>query len=334
MICGTAAFSAMTVLARAQAPLNSTATSKAAGQGEAQGQAQVYAPSDLALSPSGARSEHGSRGRQGSPPNVSPRTGSASAHNGANIPRLCFQPGMGWTAMRGTDNGNESGQDALHGQGLANGNPEGKPAATNPTAHLPIRRPVSAGAVECFPMPQSQSTGAAEAEGSPSLSVFKDSLWNPAANPANPTPDVAAYSSLPASMPGYSTWNESGSGDAKSALVLPGLRETSGSFDPTDPGAGLDELKALQHRAYISSVKLRRLSRNVQDLRTRLELRQINAEMEKRAAGQTTGNENSSAGMGNATGRKKAGHGRFANQAECERKANSSKSKVCAQLKH
>ena len=334
VVCGMAALTAPAVLARAQAPLNSTATSKAAGQGGAQSQVQVqvYAPSDIAILPSSVPSNHRSRGRQGSPTNVSARTGSAHTHNGANIPRPCFQPGVGWSAMPGTGNANESDQGSPHGQGLANGNPEGRPAAnSSPTAHSPVRRPVSAGTAECFPMSQPQGIGVAGADGGASPAGFKDNLLNPAPNPVNPT----AYSSLPASMPGNSTWNESGSGDAKSALVLPGLRKTSEVFDPTDPGAALDELKGLQHRAYISSVKLRRLSRNVQDLRTRLELRQMNSEMEKRAASQPSGNENTSAGMGNAAGRKKAGrHGSFVNQAECERKTGSSKSKVCAQLKH
>ena len=305
-VCGMAALFASSCLASAQA---AAATAKAAGQGQNapdQFQVQVYAPSDLAVSPSGAGRSHGSQRGAGVRTSVAARTGSEPAHSGANIPRLCFQPGIGWISTSSKSNGKASGQ----------GNPEGSPAVS---PHL--RAQHSAGGDDCS-MPQVQATSSSELANGNSLFEIKSSGLSSDANPSS-------FNSLSTSLAADSFSRGRGDG-------VPDLRKGSGIHDPTDPASALDQLKALRRRAYISPVRLRRMARNAPDLRTRLELRQMNSEVESRAAAShVTQSGNTLAGTGNTSVRKAAGRqGRLAKKSDCERKAGSSKSKVCAQFKH
>lgn len=175
-------------------------------------------------------------------------------------------------------------------------------------------------------MPQSQGAATAVAGDQNYASEFNHGQLSLDAN-------LSSYDGLANSIPSHSFPYDGGSGNGSSATGLPDLGKRMAVPDANDPTAALDELKSLQHRAYISPIKLRRLTRNVQDLRMRLELRQMSTAAEERAPRRTSEDERTSMGNGSATGRKKAGRGPFASMTECERKTDASKSKVCAQLK-
>jgi len=313
-ICAMTALIASAWLAPAQAPGSVTASSNAASQSQKasdQFEVHVYAPSDLAVS-SSMRGDHGSRQRQGRPASSAVAVRPVAGHNERHIPLFCFQPGMGWMAK------------PIVGSGQQNADNLG--AGTASTDHLQIRHGASAGADECSPMSQAQGTVRTEAGNQNSVPELKNLQLNPGA-------DFPSNDNLSNSLPGHSFSYTGGSDDAGSALGLPDLRPKSTSQVAADPSAAFAELKALQHRSYISPIKLRRLARNVQDLRARMELRQMNTAVEKQASGRTAGGEHTLAANANASGRKKTGRGPLASTADCERKTGASKSKVCAQLK-
>ncbi len=298
-ICGMAVFIGSTGLAPAQTKANLTNTSNATGQAQKapdELQVQVYAPSDLAVLPSGVRADHPWRRPQGARAAARPTT----AHQVGNIARPCFQPGIGWTARSVPADDRGPGQQ----------NRESEPG-------------VRSGANDCSTMPQSMGAASAEAGHQNHESEFNNRQLRLDASPAS-------YDALANPIPPNSFPNDDKSGNGSSAMALPDLGTGRTVHDATHSSTELDELKTLQHRAYMSPVKLRRLARNVEDLRTRLQLRQMNSAMEKRATSQNSQSENTSSGKGNMSGRKKASRpGPFA-KSECERKADTSKSKVCS----
>ncbi len=292
-----AAFLGSTGLALAQSTIILSSAPMAGGQGQKApnpSQLSIYVSSDIAVSSSGAPDDHRSRGRPRHQLTAYHGTGQESAERAPGIPRLCFHPGIGWTAIPAAPF-------------IANNDPEAKPSGTDMSGANPplqIRRglPSSASSPstgECPPMPISQ-TAIAGTDCDESGKHCELEIWNPLMTPA--------------------PWlNQQG----------------KGMTDIGDPEAALEELKALRHRAYIGPVKLRRLSRSVQDLQTRLELRQMKAEVEKRKSRRATENQNTGTETENATGHKSL-HSvdLLAKRADCARTDDVSKSRRCPQPKH
>src|SRR5579863_6240419 len=85
----------------AQSPNMLPSNSPALSQGQkapSPAQWSAYAPSDIAAG-AGATDDRRSRRRQGSPLTAAAAAGKGSAASALNIPHLCFQPGIGWTAV-------------------------------------------------------------------------------------------------------------------------------------------------------------------------------------------------------------------------------------------
>jgi hypothetical protein len=320
-ICGVAAFVVSARLAPAQSPTTMPSNPLAASQGQKApnpSPMSTVAPSDIAVAPSGT-DDRPARRRQGRSLSASAATGRRSAE-GLNLPHLCFQPGIGWTAVPaaaftpGTDpNDNPSDSDkpgASHSQQVSRG-------------LYSVSKSGASGECPPTPLPQPASPGTND-EG-----IREDSYLELKNSLLTPNPGQSSDKSIrPFSGAGKNPL-------AKPTLELPGGLKSNGSYDSIDPSAALGQLKVLRHRAYISPVKLRRLSRNMQNLETRLELRQMNADVQKRKTGRTAEDQNKGTGSVHASEHKPlSSHDLLAKQAECNRTGNASKSKVCALLKH
>lgn len=163
---------------------------------------------------------------------------------------------------------------------------------------------------------------------------------NPASSFMNPSyksnADLSQYDSFQTLLSPHSISGSGNSTQGKPSFDLPAGLKSSGLHDPTDPNSALEELRALRGRAYLSQVKIRRLSRNPQNMETRLEMRRMNTEVEKRNKKSKRNGEDQSttAAKGNANGNKHVSSGDLrAKKAECDKKGNASKSKVCSILK-
>ncbi len=319
VLCGLAAFLVSTGLAAAQSPATMPSNSLAASQGQKAANPSptaAHAPSEIAIAPSGTPDDYSSRRRQGSPLGANAAMGRRSAE-GANLPHLCFQPGIGWTSVPAAV----------------------APAGTNkPEAdHSPHNRrgAYSAGnagvQADCpqSPLPQTApQENDGDGNSDHSYLEIKNSLLTS-------DPGQSSYNGIQPLLANNPLSATKDSAVARPALDLPGGLKSKGSYASSDPGAALEELKALRRRAYVSPVKLRRMSRNMQDLESRLEFRQMNTEVQKRKAKRTAQDQNTADQSGKAAEHKPLNsHDLMAKKAECERKGDASKSKVCAFLKH
>ncbi len=322
-------------LASAQAPMSMPSAPAGGGPGQKTpniSQSTVYAPSDIAASASGMQQERRPRGRQGSLLSTYSATGQGLAEGQPNLPRLCFQPGVGWTtapaasftAMQNAGTQNDGSGD--------NSSDKNKSSAS---ASLPIRHGVSAlggprESTECPPMllPQDATTNPGSSAAN-SASKFM--------NPSFKTDtDLSQYNSFQALLPSGPMSGTGNSAQSRPAFDLPEGFKSSRIHDPKDPTFALEELKALRRRAYVSDIKLRRLSRNPQNLETRLELRHMNTEVEKRKKAKRSAEDQDNSTDKESVKSKKHidSMDLVARKAECEKKSDASKSKVCSLLKH
>ena len=338
-VSGTTIVLAAMGLASAQAPMSMPSAPVGGGSGQKArnlSQSTVYAPSDIAAS--GAQDERRSRGRQGNLLSASSGMGQPLAEGQLNLPRLCFQPGVGWTTaptaafMRNdgsTQNAgpiqNDGSKGKASGEGAAGANPG-----------LQIRHGVTGfGALhpssECPTMllPQ-DATIATGQDSSPQNSASR--FMNPSLTSGA---DLSQYNTFQTLMPDHPLSGIGSSGQAKPAFDFPEGLKGSRTHDVRDPNFALEQLKVLRRRAYISDVKLRRLSRNPQNIETRLELRRMNTEVEKRKKTKRAGeDQDTSTGKGNGKSNKHIDSmDLVARKAECQKKGDASKSKVCSLLK-
>lgn len=314
-------------LSRAQAPMTMPSTPMTGSQGQksqSPSPSAIYAPSDMAVVSSGSPDAHRSRGGQGILRlfSGSAETGRASAEGEPNLPRLCFQPGIGWTLIpAGSIENTDPKKD---NESELGGNP----------GNLTHRR-ISSGkhreAENCPTMLQLQ--GGSQGTNSDSSAEYTDlDFMKPLFSSGA---DLSRYNIFQTLLGDHSG---SGAGDSagyKSAFDLRARLKGGKNLNTGEQTYSPNELKELRNRAYVSPVKLRRLSRNVQNVETRIELRQLSTEVEKRNTSRRRGkDQNSIASERNSAGDKhKNSRDLLAKKAECEKKANASKSKACSLFK-
>jgi len=129
---------------------------------------------------------------------------------------------------------------------------------------------------------------------------------------------------------GAGQYTEPDSGQTNPALNFSGGLRHSEGHDQSDPNATFETLKALRGRAYVSPVKLRQLSRNVQDLQTRLELRRMQTEVDKQERSERAKEYQSTFAAGHKQNDRR---NLSARRHDCAQKTGASKSKACSLLK-
>jgi len=323
-LTGMAGMLASTGLSEAQAPMTMLPTPTTGSQGQPMqlpSPSAVYVPSDIATSSSVGPNVRQPRGRHGglglSKSTVA--TGREPVEGAPNLPRLCFQTGVGWTLIPAAgfiENANPGSNDEF--------GPGANPRIRNQRGAAAMGR--SQESMKCPTMPLLQSSTDDSAEHSDLDFV------NPSFRSGTDLSQYDIFQTLLADHPVSGTGVTAG---PKSAFDLPEGLSGRKARDSLDPNYALEELKALRHRAYVSPVKLRRLSQHPQNVETRLELRQMNAEVGKRNKPRRKGEEqNTLSAKGNAGGNKHLNpRDLSAKKAECEKKTASSKSKVCSLLK-
>ena len=234
-------------------------------------------PSDAGNPPSGT-------------PTKPPRHGPSSTLGGAGTSgvltsSLCFQPGIGWlnTPML------PAPQDhATTGNSSRTGAPG---ESSNLVHHTTANRSLNSGA---------RPSAAAEC---PTISKY-------AMAPGNGRKDSASWNK-------GLLWNSAqdlGGNDTSGSLIEPWTIAT-GTPKTSDAISTAAQIRDLRNREYISPIRLRRLSRNVPDLESRLELRRIQAELQKRPNKGAT-----EKGRNNSTGPATFRHGLFSsNKPPCDR---------------
>lgn len=309
-------------LASAQSPVMLRPASRTAGQLQrvpSPSQSQTHAPSDIAVTSTGMPVDERPRLRSNQLA-AQAGMGKAAAGSAPLIPHLCFQPGIGWTATPST---------ATPDSDIKSNSEEGN--GTGADQPLQARSSVSSAqralkTSECPPMPQLQDLANATAE-SPESTSF-------GTNPLLPLDGGMTSSGSYQVLMGISP----DAGPGNTARVMSALNVSEGATSQSngkeaDPEAALEELKALRRRAYVSPVKLRRLSRNVQDMETRLELRRVNEEVQKHDAGSTDEKRETNTDTKTTTNHKPFNsHDLGAARAECARRSGASKPKFCSQL--
>ena len=286
-------------------------------------QLTVFAPSDIAASSSGVPDERRPHARQARMLSIYSGTGRTSAQGPPNLPRLCFQPGIGWTT-------------ATAAGFIQNNVPNDKASNEDKTGSeqgLEVRHGVSAlsrpgGSTQCPPMllpPGATNESGRDKSSEDSIDKFADPLTVPGA-------ELGQYDSFQTFLSDHPV---SATGNSKPAFDLPQGLKGSSIHGLSDPDSSLEELRALRGRAYLSQVKIRRLSRDPNNIETRLELRRMNSEVEKRDKSKRSREDQKTiAAIGNANGNKHlTSRDLLAKKAECDKNRNASKSKVCSLLK-
>lgn len=326
-VFGIAAFLASAGLVTAQSPTMMPKNPLGTNQGQSapnQSSTATYAPSEIAVSPSGIPDDHPSRNRQRAVLRASAAAGPKSA--GLNIPHLCFQDGIGWTAVADADFAalGDTKQKTSDGDGTGNNNPQQGNRGLSAASML-------GKSGECPPTPLAQT---ALGESNDDIN-HQDSNTDVKSALLNPNPEQTTYNNFQPLVSNNLLSGSQSSPLAKPSMELPDGLKSNGSYNSNDPNVALEQLKALRRRAYISPVKLRRLSRNMQDLETRLEMRQMNVEVQKRKAKKSSDDQNT----GDKSGKDKEhkpldAREQLAKKAGCDRKVDASKTQVCALLKH
>jgi hypothetical protein len=203
-------------------------------------------PSDAANPPSGTPTDHQRHGRTS--------TLGGARTSGVGTSSLCFQPGLGWInkpmlpAPRNYATAGNSSRTVVPGE-----SPNViRPTTTSGRLYSGARPPA---AVEC---PAISKDAVAPGIGRDNLAGgYKSVLWNPA--------------------------QSVGEQDTSRSLSEPRTTGTE-TLEPSDSIHTAAQIKALQNREYVSPIRLRRLSRNVPDLGSRLELRRIQTGLQKRSS--------------------------------------------------
>jgi hypothetical protein len=264
---------ALAGLGCAQASQNSLAPPQAITSSlQAPSVSRQVAPSDMGASSTTHKNRLSQEGRSIPAGSTAARTGGALNPGGSaiSIPRLCFQPGTGWVAISvsAVDHDNAEAESSF-----------ARGAGTN--SHL-VRHPRvsrgfysgarSSGASECPSMPRDSVAKGISREDS--TSTDKSGLLS-SDNQARVISRRWPQGKPPSK-------GASIDGDSHPATELNqklAIDDTPTTYSSIDTAA---QLKTLKSRAYLSSVRLRRLSRNVPDLKSRLELRRIQGEFTKR----------------------------------------------------
>jgi hypothetical protein len=309
VVSGTAGILLSAWLAPAQSPTMRPSPPNANGQlqkAPSPTQSQTYAPSDIAVMSTGMPVDGRPRALRTNQLAGQAGMGKASAEVAPLIPQLCFQPGIGWTATT-----------AAATPERASANHPFQARASVSSAQRALK------GSECPPMPPSQGLANAGAE---TFDGAKFDMTN-----YLPTMDDRMTSSggFQVLSPDAGTGNAA---RATSAFTLSEGATSHGTDKEIGPEAALEELEALRRRAYVSSVKLRRLSRNVQDMETRMELRRVNQEVEKRDVRSTTKMQENTDTSTTANHKPFNSHDLKAARAECARRSAASKPKFCSQL--
>ena len=183
--------------------------------------------------------------------------------NGVRTSSLCFQPGIGWINT---------------------------PVFPAPKDHAPSENPSRTGAPgeSLNVVRHTTATGRMYSGARPPAAAECPSISKDAVAPGFGREDLAGgYKSL--------LWNPAQSvGEHNTSRSLLVGTETLESSDPINTAA---QIKTLQNRQYVSTIRLRRLSRNAPDLESRLELRRIQTGLQKKPnKGATEQARNHSAG--------------------------------------
>lgn len=187
-----------------------------------------------------------------------------------NAPRLCFQPGTGWIELPPPSASAEE-YAAKPGDGSTKSDSPGTKTSELRPRKISGAQVPSLEATECssaisYPVPNpSQNAGLHNGQ---LLSDYRS------------VPDKGFVpSGLSKELPGLDgTYNGNSSLATQSDHDSFRIHRQSALGSPSV--TPIDQLKLLENRAYISPVKLRKLSRNVPDLQTRLKLRQLQTKVE------------------------------------------------------
>lgn len=240
------------------------------------------APSDSGSSSSGTHLDRPIPGRGHTPGGAKSAGTRGMLTSGANefhIQQLCFQPGIGWFAAPLPPVLQDSAGDGKSSD-------TGVSGSNSNLVHYPtVYRGVYSGAK----VPRASQCPSISPDAFAPGIGRGDSAGEIQKQLSNPVQGVGENDILLGRLPGNLNAKSANIDDhMKHAPELhPWLTPTE-TLDPYNPMNTPEQLKALQGRAYISPIKLRRLSRNVTDLKARLELRRIQAALQKRPGKETT----------------------------------------------
>jgi hypothetical protein len=242
------------------------------------GSSQI-APSDMGASSIGTRNDRISSGglALGARQKTAPTGGATpSVASPIGIPRLCFQPRIGWIMIP------DSSFVQYNSAAGASSAGAGAVAASKPSGHLKVSRRVYSDAklketTECQSTLTSLMSSGVRLEDSdidlPTRSISPDAL------------------KVNGATDGWNRWayypNKKSIGlDASLSKASSQSLTTDGMFPGYNNGAPVSDVQvtALSNRAYQSPIEFRRLSRNIPNLALRIKLRQVQSEMNKRRA--------------------------------------------------
>ena len=268
---GMAVFLVGTGLILAQSPtMPGSQTSEAANAS----QLSTYVPTEIASSPLRTPDGQRSRERQSWAHRTAARA-ITPAVGLLTVPRLCFQPGVGWTTIIDPSvTQNEGMEERSSDIGKPGGNPSAQFKHGVPSTGK------SPNVTECPPITVGQA-GVSAVESNNPFSYSEHQSVNPRLN------SITTDGSLQSFLRANRASGLGGNADTQPPFGIHQGFESEGIADPTHPNDALAALKTLQHRAYISPIQVRRLSRNVQDIEMRLELRQMNTRLGKRKEAKT-----------------------------------------------
>lgn len=194
-----------------------------------------------------------------------------------NLPSLCFDRGVGWIKMPAASfaPGHDTSVQPLEADKTgANSFPGGQREFSSSDR--------SSRGSECSPLPQTASQGS-DSDNARDLSDFV--MDHPILLEG---PGITQFDSIEIPLVTTSSLGGRNLASANPMLPVPDDFNTGAA----DPGAAVEEFKALKRRNYVSPLKLRRLIRNVESPGISLELRQMNSEAEKRMARRAAEDQN------------------------------------------